>query len=122
MEDKNNFKIIKNENNKSNKKNKKVYETHVNKYLINGKYIDSSHSNKSNNIPNIHHFDKVSLNRDTKSNNITIINTNKYKKDLSEKFYEFLNKHKFKLSNNFDEKHSKKFLDKKDKCLERINF
>ena len=27
---------------------------------------------------------------------------------------------KFKLSNNFDEKHSKKFLVKKDKCLERI--
>ena len=46
----------------------------------------------------------------------------KYKKDLSEKFSEFLNKSKFKLSNHFDEKHAKKFLDKKDKCLKRIKL
>ena len=32
----------------------------------------------------------------------------------------FLDKKKFKLSNNFDAKNSKKFLDKKDKCLSKI--
>ena len=31
-----------------------------------------------------------------------------------------MNKKKFKLLNNFDAKNSKKFLAKKDKCLERI--
>ena len=121
MENKNNYHRLKKENNKSNQKNKKVYETHVNKYLKKEKYIDSSHSNKYNDIMNMHNFDKISLNRDIKSKNLTIINS-KYKKDLFEKFYEFLNKNKFKLSNNFDEKHSKKFLDKKNKCLERIKL
>ena len=32
----------------------------------------------------------------------------------------FLDKKKFKLSNNFDAKNSKKFLDKKDKYLSKI--
>jgi hypothetical protein len=53
------------------------------------------------------------------SHNLKILDPN-YKKDLFEKFSEFLDKKKFKLSNNFDAKNSKKFLDKKDKCLERI--
>ena len=117
MEEKNNSYIIKKEKNKSNRKKRKAYETHSNKNLLNGKYI-SVHSNKTNNIKAFH-LDKVSLDRDAKSNNLKSLNS-KYKKDLSEKFSEFLNKNKFKLSNNFDEKNSKKFLNKKDKCLERI--
>ena len=117
MEDKNNSYILKKEKNKS---KKRVYETHINKNITNEKFIDNSYSNKTNNIINIHCFDELSLNENIKRNkNVVILNT-KYKKDLFEKFSEFLNKNKFKLSNNFDEKHSKKFLDKKDKCLERI--
>ena len=120
MEDKNNSYILQKEKNKSKKNKKRVYETHINKNLTNEKFIDNSYSNKTNNIINIHCFDELSLNENIKRNkNVVILNT-KYKQDLFEKFSEFLNKNKFKLSNNFDEKHSKKFLDKKDKCLERI--
>jgi len=124
MEDKNNSYILKKSKNKSKNKNKKVYETNLNKNLTNEKLIDNSYYNKTNNIINIHCFDELSLNGNIKTNiktnkNYVILNT-KYKQDLFEKFYEFLNKNKFKISNNFDEKHSKKFLDKKDKCLERI--
>ena len=120
MEDKNNSYILQKEKNKSKKNKKRVYETHINKNLTHEKFIDNSYSNKTNNIINIHCFDELSLNENIKRNkNVVILNT-KYKQDLFEKFSEFLNKNKFKLSNNFDEKHSKKFLDKKDKCLERI--
>ena len=124
MEDKNNSYILKKSKNKSKNKNKKVYETNLNKNLTNEKLIDNSYYNKTNNIINIHCFDELSLNENIKTNiktnkNVVILNT-KYKQDLFEKFSEFLNKNKFKISNNFDEKHSKKFLDKKDKCLERI--
>ena len=116
MEEKNNSYIIKKEK-KSNKKKRKAFETQSNKNLIKGKNI-SIHSNKTNNIKAFH-LDEVSLDRDAQSNNLKSLNS-KYKKDLSEKFAEFLNKNKFKLSNNFDEKNAKKFLNKKDKCLERI--
>ena len=78
-------------------------------------------SNK-NNLIEIRHFDKlekIPKNNDCQSHNLQKLNPN-YKKDLFEKFSEFLDKKKFKLSNNFDAKNSKKFLDKKDKCLERI--
>ena len=118
MEDKNNYLILKKEPNNSNKKSKKFYKMHLNNDITKEKDIDNSYSNKSNNVINFHHFDKVSLNMQAKSNKL-IINS-EYKKNLSEKFYSFLNKNKFKLSNNFDAKNSKKFLNKKDKCLERI--
>ena len=78
-------------------------------------------SNK-NNLIEIRHFDKlekIPKNNDCQSHNLQKLNPN-YKKDLFEKFSEFLDKKKFKLSNNFDAKNSKKFLHKKDKCLERI--
>ena len=79
------------------------------------------HSNK-NNLIQIHHFDKlekIPKNNECQSHKLKILDPN-YKKDLFEKFSEFLDKKKFKISNNFDAKNSKKFLDKKDKCLERI--
>ena len=78
-------------------------------------------SNK-NNLIEIRHFDKlekIPKNNDCQSHNLQKLNPN-YKKDLFEKFSEFLDKKKFKLSNNFDAKNSKKFLHKKDKSLERI--
>ena len=85
------------------------------------KSLQKFHSNK-NNLIQIHHFDKIEKiqkNKECQSHNLKILDPN-YKKDLFEKFSEFLDKKKFKLSNNFDAKNSKKFLDKKDKCLERI--
>lgn len=57
--------------------------------------------------------------KECQSNNINILDPN-YKKNLFEKFSLFLDKKKFKLSNNFDAKNSKKFLDKKDKYLSKI--
>ena len=87
MEDKNNSYILKKEKNKS---KKRVYETHINKNITNEKFIDNSYSNKTNNIINIHCFDELSLNENIKRNkNVVILNT-KYKKDLFEKFSEFL--------------------------------
>ena len=66
--------------------------------------------------------DLLGINKEVKSNNnLNTMNKN-YKKDLFEKFSEFLDKKKFKLSNDYDAKNCKKFLDKKDKCLERINY
>jgi hypothetical protein len=43
-----------------------------------------------------------------------------YNKELINKFSTFLQTKKFKISNEFDEKNSKKFLDKKNKYLEKI--
>ena len=76
-------------------------------------------SNKNNNLKNI---DNISLNKNSvcssSSNNITI--NDNYRKDLYETYAIFLSKKKFQLSNIYNEKNSKKFLEKKDKCLERI--
>jgi len=46
--------------------------------------------------------------------------TSNYNKELIQKFSTFLQTKKFKISNEFDAKNSKKFLDKKDKYLEKI--
>ena len=43
-----------------------------------------------------------------------------YNKELSNIYANFLKNKIFKISNIFDEKNSKKFLDKKDKCMQRI--
>ena len=43
-----------------------------------------------------------------------------YNKELSKIYTNFLKSKRFKISNLFDEKNSKKFLDKKDKCMQRI--
>jgi hypothetical protein len=104
-------------NSNSIKKHKKIVETSSK----NKKKSQKFHSNK-NNLIKIRHFDKlekIPKNNECQSHNLKILDRN-YKKDLFEKFSEFLDKKKFKLSNNFDAKNSKKFLDKKDKCLERI--
>ena len=82
MDNKNNDQILRKEKNKS--------KTHINKNLTRDKGVDSSHSTKSNNIIHIHNFDKVYLNRDAKSYKNLVILSSKYKKDLFEKFSEFL--------------------------------
>jgi len=108
---------------KKNKKNQKKHKTHVHNSSKNKKSHHSKYySNKNNNLIKIHSFDssgKAPFKKDCQSNNISILDPN-YKKDLFEKFSLFLDKKKFKLSNNFDAKNSKKFLDKKDKCLSKI--
>ena len=76
-------------------------------------------SDKNNLVHQSEKNENLSLKKESKSNYIDILDPN-YKKELFEKFYNFLDKKKFKLSNNFNEKNSKKFLDKKNKCLERI--
>jgi hypothetical protein len=104
---------------KSKNKSKRKLKTQI--YAKNDNLNDyESCSNKYNNIFKIHHFDKSSSNKDSEFTNNLCISNKKYRKDLFNKYCIFLDKKKFKLSNNFDEKHSKKFLDKKDKCLERI--
>ena len=104
-------------NSNSIKKHRKKLETSSKKKKKPIKF----HSHQTNLIE-IRHFDKlekIPKNNECQSHNLKILDPN-YKKDLFEKFSEFLDKKKFKLSNNFDAKNSKKFLDKKDKCLERI--
>ena len=93
---------------------------------INNRFITTTISNKKDANAHKSKFNSnkntnlLGMNKEAKSNNnLNIMNKN-YKKDLFEKFSEFLHKKKFKLSNDYDAKHCKKFLDKKDKCLERI--
>lgn len=105
------------------KKKKKLHKTHIQKpSKKNNHHNHKCHSNKNANILKNHHFyklEKISIQRESSNNNLKTINK-KYKKDLFLKIAEFLDKKKFKIANNFDAKNSKKFLDKKNKCLERI--
>ena len=94
------------------KKKKKSHKNHKNK----------CHLNKNANPlikHKFHELEKLSTEKATSSNNICLISQN-YKKNLFDKFSDFLDKKKFKISNNFDAKNSKKFLEKKNKCLEKI--
>ena len=100
----------KNQKNKPKKKDKDIMHCYSEKKNL---HTFKYHSTKNNYLIKIHHLEKSS------NNNITSLNSN-YRKDLSEIFSLFLNKKKFKMSNHYDEKHSKKFLDKKNKCLEKI--
>jgi hypothetical protein len=107
------------ENSTSNsaKKKMKKYKARVyNSYKKNSK--NKTFSDKS--LSKFHHFekhDKISL---LHEHIIASIHDPNYKKDLNEKYHNFLDKAKFKLSNAFDEKNSKKFLNKKDKYLKEI--
>ena len=101
--DKNIFRHKRNKKSKKSKKNK-------------------CHSNKNANLVRNHkfyEFENLSPEKPTSMNNIYSINQD-YKKDLFDKYSEFLGMKKFKISNNFDAKNSKKFLEKKNKCLEKI--
>ena len=84
-------------------------------------YHKKFNSSSNNNLMSIHCLNKSensSRKRESKSNNRSI--DTKYKKELFKKFYVFLKKKKFKISKKFNAKNSKKFLETKDKCLERI--
>ena len=61
---------------------------------------------------------EISLFKEQKSQNVHI--SSNYNKELYNKYSLFLQREKFKISNVFDAKNSKKFLEKKDKCLEKI--
>ena len=103
-------------NSNSSKKTRKRHQT-IGSHHSSNRFI--SRSNKTNNIITSTFEKQLSLKRESHSNNVSISDTN-YKKDLFEKFSHFLNKKKFKLCNDFDARNSKKFLSKKDKCLQRI--
>ena len=77
-----------------------------------------SHSNKNSIVKSKLEKHELSLFKDPKSHNIHI--SNNYNKKLNKIFSLFLQKKKFKIQNEFDEKNAKKFLEKKNKCLERL--
>ena len=104
------------EKHNSRKQNRKRHRT-IGSYHSNKCF--TSQSNKTNNRITSTFEKQLSIKKESHSNNASISDSN-YKKDLFEKFSQFLNKKKFKLCNNFDARNSKKFLSKKDKCLERI--
>ena len=111
--------------------NKKIFVCNTEKNFYNNKQKKKSRkhrknkcqSNKDANLISRNHkyYDLENLSTDKKDsvNNIFSIKQN-YKKDLFDKYSEFLDIKKFKISNNFDAKNSKKFLEKKNKCLEKI--
>ena len=117
------YSLKKNKSKNSIKKNKKKPKEHVNdSSKTKNSYHHKYYSNKNTNLIKIHSFDysdKMPFKKDCQSHNISTFDPN-YKKELFEKFSLFLDKKKFKLSNNFDAKNSKKFLDKKDKYLSKI--
>ena len=111
--------------------NKKIFVCNTEKNFYHDKQKKKSRkhrknkcqSNKDANLISRNHkyYDLENLSTDKKDsvNNIFSIKQN-YKKDLFDKYSEFLDIKKFKISNNFDAKNSKKFLEKKNKCLEKI--
>ena len=112
--------LLATKNIKSNQKSKKKNKTQINKCSKKDNLNEhKSRSNKNNNLIKYRISEKNSLSKEIKSNNICTYSPG-YRLKLLDKFNDFLNKKKFKLSNNFDEKNSKKFLAKKDKYLERI--
>ena len=112
--------LSENSTSNSTKKKMKKYKSRVyNSYKKNSK--NKTFSDKS--LSKFHHFekhDKISLLHECQSHIIASIHDPNYKKDLNEKYHHFLDKAKFKLSNAFDEKNSKKFLNKKDKYLKEM--
>ena len=104
---------------KSIKNKKGSKRTNKSKNKENSEIIEC-YSNQNNCLIGLDKLDEISLiQKDSYSNNLVVLNE-KYKKELNEKYSLLLDKKKFKLANNFDAKNSKKFLDKKDKCLEKI--
>ena len=99
---------------KKNKQEKKERKhNHYSSEKKTDKYRIESHQEKNNLL------NRNRLEKSLTSSDIIQIDDN-YQKDLYKKFMQFLQKNKFKISNCFDAKHSKKFLDKKNKCLEKI--
>lgn len=94
-------------------KRKSKKKLSVSKSSKNAKYKSQSNKNNRLNKDNFEKNESSSLfNKESKSLN--------YKEELYKTFSNFLYIKKFKLSNEFDSRNSKKFLEQKNKYLERI--
>ena len=94
-------------------KRKSKKKLSVSKSIKNAKYKSQSNKNNRLNDDNFERSESSSLfNKESKSLN--------YKEELYKTFSNFLYIKKFKLSNEFDARHSKKFLEQKNKYLEKI--
>ena len=101
-------------NNDENKKRKSIkIKDKRNENSDRNNFLNNYKSQSNKNTNNMHKLEKQdSLFKDNLSSN--------YNKELINKFSIFLQTKKFKISNEFDAKNSKKFLDKKNKYLEKI--
>ena len=68
--------------------------------------------------PNKFEKNEESLLKEKKSHKVPL--SQYYNKELSKIYANFFKAKRFKISNEFDARNAKKFLDKKDKCLQRI--
>lgn len=94
-------------------KRKSKKKLSVSKSSKNAKYKSQSNKNNRLNKDNFEKNESSSLfNKESKNLN--------YKEELYKTFSNFLYIKKFKLSNEFDSRNSKKFLEQKNKYLERI--
>ena len=87
----------------------------------------TNRNSKSKDFQNFTHKSNNALSKSAKliKHEIPILETKNihsdpYYKELYNKYINFLQNKKFRISNEFDAKNSKKFLDKKNKCMERI--
>ena len=81
---------------------------------------NKSHKSQSNTILKLNKLERYekSLLKEKKSHKVPL--SQYYNKELSKIYSNFLKSKRYKISNQFDEKNAKKFLDKKDKCMQRI--
>ena len=93
-----------------NQSNSEIYSIKIDKPKPNKKYKSSKSKKLEKN--------EASLFKDEKSQHVH--SSDNYKKELHDKYSIFLKSKKFKISNEFDAKNSKKFLDKKDKYMQKI--
>ena len=100
------------ENSENEEKPKKQKKLKVSKSAIKKFNSQSNNSIKRIKSKEFEKNDESSYKKETKSLN--------YKEELHNKFCKFLYEKKFKISNEFDARHSKKFLEQKNKYLERI--
>ena len=111
----------------NNKNESQSYESEINiedDMSIKGNYINKNkiknYKGQSINILKANQFEKhkESLSKEKKSHRVPL--SQNYNKELSNIFANFLKSKRFKISNEFDEKNTKEFLDKKDKCMQKI--
>ncbi len=100
------------DNSENEEKPKKQSKLKVSKSSIKKFNSQSNESIKRIKSKEFERNDESSYKKETKSLN--------YKEELHNKFCKFLYEKKFKISNEFDARHSKKFLEQKNKYLERI--
>ena len=86
----------------------------------NNKHKKINYISQSNTLIKINKLEKSeeSLLKEKKSHKVPL--SQYYNKELSKIYANFLKSKRNKISNQFDDKNAKKFLDKKDKCMQRI--